>query len=251
MEKDLNKPTILILGTFHMRPSSDMIQGTIDDLLSSKRQEEIREVVERIKQFKPTKLAVEVVTKEHEALNKDYTNYLNGELELKVDEVHQLGFRIPSELNHEEIYAIDWMESGAGTKSVGEVYEWAKENQPDLFKAIFGQLENEMNREDHSVEPTILDLYRNCNNTEAIKTTHQMYINMARIGQLDNYVGMEWLIWWYQRNLILFSNIARISTSPEDRVLLLIGSSHVQILYQFLEESGLFELESAMNYLVV
>lgn len=76
-----------------------------------------------------------------------------------------------------------------------------------------------------------------------------MNINIARIGEIDNYIGLEWLNWWYQRNLIIFSNLARIATSCEDRLLLIIGASHVQILSQFLVESELFDLELGFSYL--
>ncbi|MFC7677341.1 DUF5694 domain-containing protein [Paenibacillus sp. GCM10028914] len=83
-----------------------------------------------------------------------------------------------------------------------------------------------------------------------MKKHHTMNINIARIGEIDNYIGLEWLNWWYQRNLIIFSNLARIATSCEDRLLLIIGASHVQILSQFLVESELFDLELGFSYLM-
>ncbi|GAA0358320.1 DUF5694 domain-containing protein [Bacillus horti] len=244
MEK---KPKVLILGTFHMSPSSDLYQTEVDNLQSRTRQQEIREVVDLLKQYKPTKIAVEIVPAEEESLNKKYRDYTTGSFELEMNEVHQLGFRMAAELNHEKVYAIDWMEKGAERRSVGEVYEWAKANQPELFSSLFNWLKQKAN--DENKESTILDLYCNCNELSEIKKHHQMYVNMARIREINNYVGMDWLIWWYQRNLILFSNIARLATSSDDRIMLIIGAGHVQILYQFLEESGLFELESTMKYL--
>src|SRR5690606_7605751 len=109
METNLSKKqTVLILGTFHMRPTTDMLQSKIDDLLSIERQREIREVVERIKQFNPTKVSVEVDTKQDNTLNEEYSSYIKGNLELEVNEVHQIGFRIASELYHDKIYAVDW-----------------------------------------------------------------------------------------------------------------------------------------------
>jgi hypothetical protein len=248
METDLlKKPTVLILGTFHMRPTTDMFQSKIDDLLSNERQQEIRDVVERIKQFNPTKVAIEVDTKQDKSINEEYISYIKGNFELEVNEVHQIGFRIASELNHNKIYPVDWRD-GAGKRGAGEVYEWAKTHQPELFKNIFGWLETTKKQPSQS-KPSILEMYRNCNDIEEVKQHHRMYINMACIGEIDNYVGMDWLIWWYQRNLILFSNIARISNSSDGRILLIIGSGHVQILHQFLEESGHFKLEWANKYL--
>src|SRR5690606_27623518 len=135
------KPTILILGTFHMNSRNDMFQSTVDNLLSDSRQQEIREVVDLIKYYNPNKLAVEQVTKAESDLNSAYRNYLNRNLELDLNEVHQIGFRVAAEMNHEKIYAVDWMEQGVSKRGASEVYEWAKLNQPDLFQTIFGWLE--------------------------------------------------------------------------------------------------------------
>ncbi len=41
----------------------------------------------------------------------------------------------------------------------------------------------------------------------------------------------------------------KFGTSADDRILFIVGSGHVEILHNFLEESGLFEIESALQYL--
>ncbi|MFL1675190.1 DUF5694 domain-containing protein [Paenibacillus dendritiformis] len=92
-------------------------------------------------------------------------------------------------------------------------------------------------------------LLRKLNEPEELKKHHRMYINMARIGEMDHYVGIDWLFHWYERNLILFSNLARLAESPDDRILLIIGGAHVQILQQFIAESGCLEIEPALSYL--
>ncbi|MDR0269493.1 DUF5694 domain-containing protein [Paenibacillus sp.] len=243
------KPKVLLLGTFHMGSTTDLYKPKVDDLLSSERQQEILEVVERLKKFKPSKIALEIETKRNDKINQQYQQYRLGSFELKVNEVHQLGYRIASDLEHEQVYCIDWMEKGAGTKGFGDVYMWAKEHQPELFKFIFGWLDNAFGNDQISNQ-NILEMYRIFNEPSHIKKHHTMNINVARIGEMENYVGMEWLIWWYQRNLILFSNLARIATSTEDRIVLIIGAGHVQILSQFLNESDLFDLEDAYGYLI-
>ena len=174
---------------------------------------------------------------------------MSGELQLEINEAHQIGFRISSQLLHEQVYCLDWMEKGAGTKSVGEVYEYAKEKQPELYNSIFRWLHSDESESSSNTYKTILDMYRECNEEKNIKLHHTMYVNMARIGEIDNYVGMEWLIWWYQRNLIIYSNLCRIANSNQDRILLIIGAGHVQILTQFLYESGFFEVETVSDYL--
>ena len=238
MKESFLKPKVLLVGTFHMSQiTDDMYNTEVDNLLSATRQQEIRKVIDMLKHFKPTKVAVEVVTEDEEAINKRYKEYVAGQFQLKVNECYQLGFRIASELGHERIYPIDWMERGVGSRPYGEVYDWAKTNQPKLFNEIFSgsHFKTDTNK-------TILEMYRICNNPDEIKKSHESYINIARIGNMREYVGIDWLIWWYQRNLIIFSNLSRLATSKDDRILVIIGSSHIYLLDQFLRESNVVEL---------
>ena len=71
----------------------------------------------------------------------------------------------------------------------------------------------------------------------------------AQIGVGDQYVGLDWLLRWYERNLKIFVNPTRITESPDERILLLIGIGHVCILHQFLEDSADYVVDSALNYL--
>lgn len=245
---ETQKPSILLLGTFHMRPTTDMHAVKVKDLSSLQRQGEIMELVERLKSFEPTKLAFEIETHRNTDMNAQYRQYRSGDLELEISEAHQLGFRIAASLQHEHVHCIDWMGQGGGTKGVGDIYEWARDHQPDLFEELFGNLDQGFGNREIETQ-SILEMYRYYNDPTLIKKQHTMYINMARIGEMGHYVGMEWLTWWYQRNLILFSNLARIATSPDDRVLLIIGAGHIQILSRFLEESELFDIVSANQYL--
>jgi hypothetical protein len=54
------KPTVLVLATYHMdNPGLDLMNVQSDDVLTEKRQKEIRQFVNLLKRFKPTKIAVE------------------------------------------------------------------------------------------------------------------------------------------------------------------------------------------------
>lgn len=46
---------------------------------------------------------------------------------------------------------------------------------------------------------------------------------------LGNYEGSQLVLQWYERNLKIFSNLQNIC-KKKDRVLVLIGSSHLKIL---------------------
>ncbi|WP_409250646.1 DUF5694 domain-containing protein [Bacillus sp. SCS-153A] len=240
------KPKVMVLGTFHIRFTPDIYREEFDDLLTERRQNEIREVVEKIKKFNPTKLAFEVVKEEEEELNQEYRQYLNNDFELNIDEIHQYGFRIASELGHKKIYAVDWMKT-VGNRGIGQVFEWAKNEQPDLYKYID---EKYRSRSDYDLATkSIVDLMKEINEESSVKKGHEMYMAVARIGTEEDYVGIDWLRWWYQRNLIIYSNLAKITSSPSDRTVLIIGAAHIHLVSQFLKESGMFDIEPAIAYL--
>ena len=51
---------VLVLGTYHMaNPGHDIFNMKADDVLASKRQAEMAELIEVLKKFHPTKIAVE------------------------------------------------------------------------------------------------------------------------------------------------------------------------------------------------
>src|SRR3954469_20066483 len=51
---------VLVLGTYHMaNPGHDIFNMKADDVLAPKRQAEIAELIEVLKRFNPTKIAIE------------------------------------------------------------------------------------------------------------------------------------------------------------------------------------------------
>lgn len=96
---------------------------------------------------------------------------------------------------------------------------------------------------------SILEGFKRVNEAETVKMLHEFYMELAMIGKEKDYYAMDWLTWWYKRNLILYSNVRRQITSPQDRVLLLIGGSHVHLIKQFLNESGVCTMVDANEYL--
>ncbi|MEM9529153.1 MAG: DUF5694 domain-containing protein, partial [Bacteroidota bacterium] len=95
------KPKIACLGVFHFAGTSDYSSVSFDRLDSEKRQGEIRDLIEQLKAFKPTKILVEYPAKSAEKLDSSYAAYCRGEYSLSLNEVDQLGFRIARELEHD------------------------------------------------------------------------------------------------------------------------------------------------------
>ncbi|RTR35156.1 hypothetical protein EKG37_04535 [Robertmurraya yapensis] len=229
------KAKVLVLGTFHMVEH--------EDLCSEKRQTEITELVSKLANFEPTKIAVEMVVEENEALNEKYRQYKLNTYNLEMNEIYQIGFRLGLLLGHEQIYPIDWM--GKADMDYGEVETWAKVNQPELLSNIYEGLFYPELTENKS----ILDYYKEINEPVLLNRLHKLYVNISRIGDFNNYIGMNWLSWWYKRNLIMFSNLTRLFQMEEERILFIVGSSHSTIVNKFLEESEMCEVVYPLSYL--
>jgi len=60
---------------------------------------------------------------------------------------------------------------------------------------------------------------------------------------------MNWLSWWYKRNLIMFGNLTRLINSEEERILFIVGGSHSTIVTNFIEESEVCEVVQPLSYL--
>lgn len=215
----------------------------LEGLDSEKRQIEIEELVSKLEKFKPTKIAVEMVLENSESCNEKYKQYKLGTYQLQMNEIFQVGFRLGLKLEHEQIYPTDWM--GNSDMSYGDVESWAKENQPELLNKIYEGLESPELLEDK----TVIDYYMELNAPTFLNKLHKMYVNIARIGDFNNYVGMNWLSWWYKRNLIMFANLTRLIDSEEERILFIVGCSHSTIVTKFIEESEVFEVVQPLSYL--
>ena len=84
---------------------------------------------------------------------------------------------------------------------------------------------------------SLLEIFRYNNRPDRIRRGHGHYLQFTSDRDADALA-----LWWYSRNLRIFRNIQRAATSPEDRVLVLIGAGHLGILRQQLESTPAMEL---------
>jgi hypothetical protein len=240
------KPAVLVLATYHMHnPGRDVINVQSDDVLTEKRQREIREFVNLLKRFKPTKIAVEMPFGSGK-LDEQYGRYLRGEYQLTRNEIDQIGFRLAKELNHQKIYGAD----AAGAFDIGQVFAFAgANNQQDIVDRGMAIGKRQVAEENKLIQTaTIREIYKVINDQRRIDEAHRVYLMMSRVGKDKEYPGVDLLADWYERNLKIFSNITRITESQDDRILVIIGGNHVKLLQQFIEDSGEYNLERAVRY---
>lgn len=247
MDTQPSQPSVLLLGTGHLaNHNRDVFNTQFDDMLAERRQLEIRDCAERLKQFRPTKVAIERDTDQGVAINQEYERYRSGQLSLTADEIHQLGFRIAAELDHREIYCIDWNEP-IGDMDV--MFSFARVHQPEIYAELMAPGER-LDQEEAKIRTTsVREMLLSANDPESLRQGHKPYLSMARIGEGKRYVGIDWVQGWYGRNLRIYANLTRTVTSTEDRVLVIYGAGHIPLLIQFIRDGALYHLESVERYL--
>ena len=257
--KHQTKSTIMILGSWHFTSSGlDGINEKTDDVRTPKRQREIKQVIEKLKEFKPTKIAVEADPRHDAEINAEYQGYLNGTYELGPYEGEQIGYRLAKEMGHSKVYCVDhWPEHSPihidheliDTETFAKTHNQEHLLQPLPPGKITRDKDGKIWIEPEKYEPMI-DKYIRINRPESRRADHQGYLRGARIGLGDQYPGANWLAHiWYARNLKIFVNLTRITESADDRILLIIGAGHVFLVQQFLEDSGDYIIESSLKYL--
>ena len=238
---------IMVLGTFHMEGSCDVHGEKLEGISTKRRQREIQELVDRIKKFNPTVVAVEVEKRVNELLQEKYNMYLESDVLERENEVWQIGFRLAKQLGHKSVVGVDWMEEGVSQRGCGEVLTYLEEKEPELYEEL-KQYAGAIVKLDE--QTTILDAYRKMNSKEEVEKSLAYYVNYARIGINEGYYGQGWLLWWYQRNLSIFANISElVKRDSDERVLLLIGAAHKGVLMEMLQDSKLFDVVDVLEYL--
>lgn len=246
------KPTLLILGTHHMaNPGRDVVNFKADDVLTSKRQREVKQLIDRLKKFKPTKIAVEVEPEKDTELEKRYQNYLNGSYQLRRNEIDQIGFRLAKMMGHSKVYPVDWYKAPPVDFAKIDFESFAKANsQEALLEQAKRKAQSLVAKSEEIQEKgTLIDLYRFGNQPNNLRKEHRVYFILAQIGKNNQYPGADWVQYWYGRNLKIFVNLTRITESFDDRILLIIGYGHVWVLQQFVKDSGYYILENPLKYL--
>ena len=100
---------LLILGTFHFKDAGlDGYKPKYDvNIMSEQKQAELSELLEDLKAYGPTKIAIERRWESQARVDSLYNEYLNGNFDLSANEIYQVGFRLAKMMGHKKVYCID------------------------------------------------------------------------------------------------------------------------------------------------
>lgn len=219
------KPEVLILGVYHMaNPGHDIFNMKADDVLAPKRQAEIAEVIAALKKFNPTKIALEADVYS-DRIPKRYDDYLAGKYELTRNEIDQIGLRLAKELGHKTVYPVDVDGEFPFQRIVDYAKASGQSKELDARMAEIGDMVKAQNA--YLTSHTVLETLLYMNADTKVAQDVGFYYRDASFGQPGDWPGADLLAEWYKRNIRIFSNVARLADSPQERILVIFGAGHL------------------------
>ena len=224
------RPEILVLGTYHMaNPGRDIHNMHADDVLSSRRQAEIGKLIEVLRGFHATRVAVEADVGSVTVVQR-YRDYLAGRRVLTSNETEQIGFRLARELGHSTIYPVD----EEGDFPYGRVANFVKANgRAEAFAALAAATERRVQGQGEFLSShTVLEMLERLNSDQSVAEDVASYFAFVPYGDPDDYAGPDLLAAWYQRNIRIYHNILMLVSGPAERILVVYGAGHLGWLRQ-------------------
>jgi hypothetical protein len=216
---------ILVLGVYHMsNPGHDIVNTEADDVLAPRRQAEIAQLIEVLKRFHPTKVAIEA-NFGSERVEREYSDYLAGKYTLSRNEIDQIGYRLARELNHKVVFPVD----ADGEFPYPHVVNYAKASgrskELDAVMAGWGDLVKAQNA--YLASHTILETLLFMNADDRVAADVGLYFQAGQMGEPYDWAGADLVSDWFRRNMRIYSNVAQLADSPSERVLVIFGSGHL------------------------
>ncbi len=255
-----NTKEVLLIGTFHYNnPGADIAKTKSFDILSNKSQLELEQIASSIKDYNPTKIFVEWPYDEQKELdslyylykeNQYFTNDNLSNFYIK-NEIFQLAFRVAKMNNLEKVYAIDYSNTEF---PYGEVMNDIENNkQLELKEKIENTISKFTDDFDNMIDSdvSLKELMYYQNSIEMRYISNDLHNNVFSLaGSSNDFNGVFLTSEWYKRNLYMWSLIQKKVSKPDERIMVLVGSSHAAMIELFIKENkdwGIKELKEIMT----
>ncbi|SFB71481.1 hypothetical protein SAMN05421780_10160 [Flexibacter flexilis DSM 6793] len=238
---------VLLIGTFHFNnPGADLAKTDKFDVMSEKSQKELEAITSKIKAFAPDKVFVEWDYNEAAELDSLYALYMANQYFdyvakkypknafFKENEIFQLAFRIAKSRQLPKVYGID-IKTDFAFDSLLVALEKAQQTtlKDKIFERIkeFEQRDN-TNRKKYTLTQLILESNKQSNRNFDLGS----YITLFNpAGKFTDLTGADLVASWYRRNLLMYSFVQKITEQKDDKIVVLLGASHIALFKQFID----------------
>jgi hypothetical protein len=229
---------VLVLGVFHFQDAGrDSYKPQFPfDIRTPERQRELEEVIAKLAAWKPTRIAIEQRTDRQARVDSLYALYPGGGTDTLQNEIYQLAYRLAKRLGHAGVFAVD--APARFLDSAMPEAEWKRRRdalKPGPLSATdWDARYTALYRADDSLKTvrTLRETLIAGNSPERLALGHGHYLVGSLLnGPPGDYFGADGFVsGWHNRNIRIYSNVARLVRSPEERVLLVIGAGHAPII---------------------
>ena len=251
------KKQILLIGTFHFNnPGADAVKMDDFDVTTVTAQQELENIASQIKKFNPNQIFVEWEYNDQQKLDSlyklyqhnQYENYVNQKYKntgaynlYEKNEIFQLAFRAAKKTGLQQVKGIDYPLPMPFDTVMNAIKEAKQDDIMAQISSYISTLEKEsnLNRKTMNLTSLLLDL-----NTESSrKRNSSFYLKVLnRAGKVDNFAGVFSVSEWYKRNLYMYSLVQKQIQATDQRAVILLGSGHVAIIKNLIEEEGIYEV---------
>lgn len=221
-------------------------------MLDKKYQDEINAIVENLTKFNPTIIAIEVDPVLQPKIDSLYNCYLKDNYELNREEYQQIGFRLAKKLNLKKLYCVnDW---GRNYKNIDSLLISIGSARKEFTDFFYNNPDTALIHYSKDIFKTkgIIAQLKELNNTENIKKDLGNYLvgTFKYETNNDSSFGVDFTTgWWFNRNLKIFRNIQKIETNSTDKILVIYGAGHMNLLNIFFNSSPEYKLKDVMSFL--
>jgi len=257
LAQPVDKIPVLTLGSFHFNfPNLDarkIAESDQIDVLDASYQKEIEGIVADLAKFKPTVIVIERQPNQQAKVDSLYSEYLIGRYKLNRREDEQIGFRLARASAIKRLYCAD--EWGNFNENLSDIIEGKDSLRTQRFESFYENNPDSLKKT--KFKPTI---QVNGIRKELVLLNEEQRIN-ASLGDYligifkyeekeGDFLGADFETGrWFSRNLKIFRNIQRIQVSPGDRIAVIFGAGHLNLLNYFFRCSPEFELVDVKEYL--
>lgn len=246
------QPSVLLVGSFHFEyynlDAHKIPKDQQVDILSMQKQKEMEELVNYLYKFKPTKIAIEA-GKNTGYIMKKYRAFKRAEKPLGKDEIEQIGFRLMDKCNLDTIFGVDAgsladdLSRGKDSSTFRFMLDSIYANWDYISDDIISQRYKQFYKADEQLALTMSlpDYFKYTNSDKILNRGFGAYLNGDFT--LGDTRGADALaIGWYSRNLRIYRHLQQITTAPSDRILVIFGRGHMEILKHLFECSPQYKL---------
>lgn len=239
---------VMLFGLFHFsNPGLDVVKTKQIDVTTKDNQLYLTELSSRIaKTFAPSAVLVECARKEQHEMNKRFSSYMTGEIELSVNEIHQIGFRVAKEAKLDGVICFDEREVQWQAEKLIETMPVSDPDTNIEFQSLIAKITEEQNQL-HSSESLKNILHKN-NQQEYDEQNKNLYLLSNVVGAGDSFFGADSTASWWHRNLRMYANIQK-AAKTKSRILVIAGQGHTAVLKDFIKIDKKLALVDALDYL--